>query len=108
MIWAETALTRLKELAQLGLSSRRIAAQLGVSKDSVRGALYRQSQAEAPPYRPELPPEPKWPKTHECRFILDDGPWKGRRTPIWCAKTVRPGSSYCEEHHLRCHLKVPR
>jgi hypothetical protein len=108
MIWAETALTALRELAQLGLSSRRIAAQLGVSKDSVRGALYRQSQAEAPPYRPTPSPEVKWPTVHECRFILDDGPWKDKRTPIWCAKTVKPGSPYCEEHHIRCYQKALR
>lgn len=108
MIWAENVLTRLKELAGLGLSSRRIAEQLHVSKDSVRGQLYRQQMAEAPPYRPPpLPPEPKWPSAQECRFILDDGPWKGH-PPLWCAKPVRPGSPYCDEHYLRCYQKVLR
>lgn len=108
MIWAETALNALRELARLGLSSRRIAAQLGVSKDSVRGQLYRQQMAEAPPYRPPPPaPLPKWPSVHECRFILDDGPWKGK-SPLWCAKPVRPGSPYCEEHYIRCYQRGPR
>ena len=101
MIWASEAISRLRELAKLGLGPSRISEQLHVSRNQVAGAMHRYVLADPKP--PAAPPEPKWPTVHECHFILDDGPWRAK-TPQWCAQRVLPGSPYCPDHHRRCYL----
>ncbi len=37
-----------------------------------------------------------------CRFIVSED----AHPPVYCGKTRRPGSSYCEAHHQLTHVAV--
>jgi len=102
MTWDESAITRLRELSVLGIPMSRIAAAFGVTKNAVAGARLRHGIYTTPPRRPPLPEAPSVPAQNECRYILDEGPWKGR-LPQWCRASTLPGSVYCPQHHARCY-----
>jgi len=108
IIWDAAMVARLRELNALGLNSSRIAEIMGVPRNAVHGARFRhgmtRSKEERAPPR-ELPLAPAVPGAHECRYILDAGPWKGVQ-PHWCRKPTIPDSPYCAEHHERCHYRV--
>ena len=46
-----------------------------------------------------------FPPARECQWLYGDGPFAA------CGRAVKPGSSYCPEHHRRCwqeYVLVPR
>ena len=102
MIWDAPAVTRLRELSLLGVPMSRIADAFGVSKNAVAGARIRHGIYTTPAPQPVLPEPPSVPALNECRYIMDDGPWK-RRLPQWCNARTEPGSVYCPHHHARCY-----
>jgi hypothetical protein len=94
---------RLRELSLLGVPMSRIAEAFGVSKNAVAGARIRNciyTSASVP--KAPLPEAPPVPALNECRYILDEGPWKDR-LPQWCGERTSPGSVYCPTHHARCY-----
>jgi len=107
--WTETAVLRLRELIALGLSNTRIGAVMSISHHAVAGARYRYrlQEKDTTPPPPPIDLSASVPSPHECRFILDNGPWKGR-LPHWCRAPIVPGYPYCEEHKTRCYMRVPR
>jgi hypothetical protein len=114
MIWARSAVERLRQLWASGVPAAQIAAAIGASKHGVLGKARRLSLAlrGSPIVRHAAPrprPAPRgeavqrlavslWPPPRRCQWIAgepsaDDG--------CKCGRPVRPASSYCAAHHRR-------
>lgn len=123
MDWNEQNVKRLCDLYDQGLSGSMIARQLGVSKGTVVGKIYRlrrrglcgardavfMTKSEQLRYNKERrrrqfappPPLPDAPPRSQCQYITGD---PGFYTDIsYCGEdVVAPGSPYCKAHHAKC------
>ena len=44
-------------------------------------------------------------RKNSCRYVLNDGK---PSSFLFCSKTSVIGSSYCEDHHKMCYMKLER
>ena len=105
MAWNEENIAVLRELYALGMPTRRIAAELGMTKNQVIGKAGRLGfehpnspspvQIYPPPYR-----KIETPDYAHCQFPTGN---VGEAGFHFCGDTAKIGSAYCEEHHTRCH-----
>jgi hypothetical protein len=105
MAWNEENIAVLRELYALGMPTRRIAAELGMTKNQVIGKAGRLGfehpnstspvQIYHPPYR-----KIETPDYAHCQFPTGN---VGEAGFHFCGDTAKIGSAYCEEHHTRCY-----
>ena len=105
MAWNEENIAVLRELYALGMPTRRIAAELGMTKNQVIGKAGRLGlehpnstspiEVYRPPYR-----DIETPDFRHCQYpigAVGDPEFK------FCGDIVKVSSSYCEAHHAKCH-----
>ena len=112
MIWTNEAMQKLREGYESGTPARQIARSLGTTKGSVVGKANRLNlrHLEAPRTRAISKPtfkrvvlQFKTTSVRSCQYPHGDP-----RSPDFrfCGSTdLKPGSSYCEEHHKVCYRK---
>jgi hypothetical protein len=105
MAWNEVNIAQLRELYELGIPTRRIAAELGMTKNMIIGKAGRLGlehpnstspvEVYRPPYR-----EIETPDFLHCQYPIGDVGQPGFR---FCGDVAKIRSSYCEAHHAKCY-----
>jgi GcrA cell cycle regulator len=105
MAWNEASIAVLRKLYALGVPTRIIAAELGMTKNMVIGKAGRlglehpNSTSPVPIYRPPYR-DIETPDFRHCQYPIGNVGEPGFR---FCGDPAKIRSSYCEAHHAKCY-----
>jgi GcrA cell cycle regulator len=119
MEWTDRKIDILRERVAAGIKSADIAREFRTTRNSIIGKAHRlglswgvkakeEREVTPPKVRVRSKPKPK-PRPYRMRSLMELAPDDCRFIPghemhgrIFCAKPVKAGSPYCEEHTERC------